>query len=66
MVAAILNILQVVADQAHLMQPEIAPFGYLLLEDAVVLASLTLGFSSWRVAQPSPFLRSRAPQSPSP
>src|SRR5579864_52428 len=34
--ASILNILQVIADQAHLLQPEVAPFGYSVLEFAVV------------------------------
>ncbi|MFH0890582.1 MAG: hypothetical protein V1856_00940 [Candidatus Liptonbacteria bacterium] len=47
--AAILNILQIIADQMHFMQPEIAPFGYLLLEDAVGVASLFLGYCSWRI-----------------
>ncbi len=47
--AAFLNTLQVVADQAHLMQPETAPFGYLLLEDTVVIASVALAYFSWRV-----------------
>jgi len=48
--AAVLNILQVIADQAHLMQPEVAPSGYLVLEDMVVLVSLILGFFSWQIA----------------
>lgn len=47
--AAILNILQIIADQTHLMQPEIAPLGYLLLEDAVGLLSLFLGYFSWKI-----------------
>ena len=41
-VAGMLNILQVVADQAHLMQPEIAPLGYSALEVSVVIISLAL------------------------
>lgn len=45
--AAILNILQVLADQAHLMQPEVAPFGYSVLEGMVVIASLALAYFSW-------------------
>jgi len=49
--AAILNILQVFADQAHLMQPEVAPFGYSILEGMVVIASLALAYSSWAVRQ---------------
>ena len=49
--AAILNILQVLADQAHLMQPEVAPFGYSVLEGMVVIASLALAYFSWAVRQ---------------
>jgi hypothetical protein len=45
--AAILNILQVIADQTHLLQPEVAPWGYSVLEDLVVLASLALAYFSW-------------------
>ena len=41
-IAGILNILQVIADQAHLLQPEVAPLGYSLLEGLVVIASLAL------------------------
>ncbi|MCR4283118.1 MAG: hypothetical protein NUV72_08850, partial [Bauldia sp.] len=44
--AAILNVLQAIADQTHMMQPEVAPFGYLVLEDLVVLASLVLAYFS--------------------
>jgi hypothetical protein len=47
--AAVLNILQVLADQVHLMQPEIAPFGYSVLEGMVVIASLALAYFSWAV-----------------
>jgi hypothetical protein len=50
---ATLNILQVIADQAHLMQPETATFGYLVLEDAVVFVSLILGFFSWKIIKAS-------------
>jgi hypothetical protein len=50
-VAAILNGLQVLADQAHLMQPEVAPFGYSVLEGMVVIASLVLAYFSWAVRQ---------------
>jgi hypothetical protein len=47
--AAVLNILQVLADQGHLMQPEVAPFGYSVLEGMVVIASVALAyFSSFR------------------
>jgi hypothetical protein len=49
--AAILNILQVFADQAHLMQPEVAPFGYSILEGIVVIASLALAYFSWAARQ---------------
>jgi hypothetical protein len=49
--AAILNILQVFADQAHLMQPEVAPFGYSILEGMVVIASLALAYLSWAARQ---------------
>jgi hypothetical protein len=45
--AAILNIVQVVADQTHLLQPEVAPWGYSVLEGLVVLASLSLAYFSW-------------------
>jgi len=41
-VAGTLNILQVIADQAHLLQPEVAPLGYSLLEGLAVIASLVL------------------------
>ena len=49
--AATLNILQVIADQAHLMQPEVAPLGYSLLEGAVVIACLALAYFAWNVKQ---------------
>ena len=49
--AAILNILQVLADQAHLMQPEVAPLGYSILEGMVVIASVALAYSSWAARQ---------------
>jgi hypothetical protein len=58
--AAILNILQVFADQAHLMQPEIASFGYSILEGMVVIASVALAYSSWAARQAA---RMPAPQS---
>jgi hypothetical protein len=45
--AAILNIVQVIADQAHLMQLEVAPLGYSLLEGMVVIASVALVYFSW-------------------
>jgi hypothetical protein len=49
--AAILNILQVIADQTHLMQPEVAPLGYSLLEGMVVIASISLAYFSWAVSR---------------
>jgi hypothetical protein len=47
--AGALNILQVYADQAHLMQPQVAPLGYSLLEGAVALVSLVLIYFAWKV-----------------
>lgn len=47
--AAILNILQVVADQTQMMQPEVAPLGYSILEAMVASASLALAYFSWNV-----------------
>lgn len=47
--AAILNILQVIADQAHLLQPEVAPLGYSMLEGTVVLFSLTIIYFSLKL-----------------
>jgi hypothetical protein len=49
LIAGSLNILQVLADQFHLMQPEIAPLYYLLMEDAVALFSLVLIYSSFGI-----------------
>lgn len=48
-VAAILNILQVIADQTHMMQPEVAPFGYSMLEGTVVITSLLLAYFAWAI-----------------
>lgn len=48
-IAAILNILQVIADQIHLMQPEVATLGYSLLEGTVALISVVLAYFSWRI-----------------
>lgn len=45
----VLNILQVIADQLHLMQPEVAPLSYSLLEYSVVIVSLVLIYFSLRV-----------------
>jgi hypothetical protein len=44
--AGILNIVQVVADQAHLMQPQVAPLGYTMLEFTVAAVSLALVYFS--------------------
>ncbi len=41
-IAGILNILQIIADQLHLMQPEVAPLGYTLLEYTVGVVALFL------------------------
>jgi len=49
LIAAVLNILQVIADQLHLMQPEIAPLGYTLLEYAVGVVALFLIYFSLKV-----------------
>ncbi len=51
MCAAVLNIVQIVADQLHLMQPEIAPLGYTVLEYAVGIVSLALLYFVWKVYQ---------------
>lgn len=37
--------------ETHLMQPEVAPLGYLLLENAVGFLSIILGYYSWRILQ---------------
>ncbi len=50
-VAGTLNILQVIADQAHLMQPEIAPLGYSVLEGMVGIASLALIYFSLKIQE---------------
>jgi hypothetical protein len=48
-VAGVLNILQVIADQLHLMQPEVAPLGYTLLEFTVAAISVGLIYLSLKV-----------------
>ena len=58
--AAVLNILQVLADQVHLMQPEVATFGYSILEGMVVIASVALAYFSWAARQAA---RTPTPQS---
>lgn len=52
-VAATLNIIQIFADQLHLMQPEVAPIGYTLLEGSVGLVSLILIYYSRQVIKQS-------------
>lgn len=47
--AAFLNIVQIAADQLHLMQPEIAPLGYTLLEYSVGIFALMLAYFAWNV-----------------
>lgn len=49
LVAAVLNILQVIADQAHLMQPQVASLGYSLLEGSVAVVSIALIYLAWNV-----------------
>lgn len=49
LIAAMLNIIQVIADQLHLMQPEVAPLGYSLLEYSVVIVSIVLAYFSWKI-----------------
>lgn len=51
-IAAVLNILQIVADQTHMMQPEVAPLGYALLEYCVGVVSLGLIYFAWKVLRP--------------
>lgn len=48
-VAAGLNLFQIVADQVHLMQPEVAPLGYSLLEYSVGVLALALVYFAWKV-----------------
>ena len=45
---------KVVADQSHLLQPEIAPFSYSILQSMIVIASVALAYFSWVVYQNSP------------
>lgn len=47
--AGILNILQIFADQLHLMQPEVAPLSYNLLEYSVGVIALILIYFAWKV-----------------
>lgn len=52
--AAILNLIQIVADLTHMMQPESAPWGYVALELSVGLLSLFLIYFSREVLRGSP------------
>lgn len=47
--AGVLNILQIVADQMHLMQPETATLAYTLLEYSLGLFALLLIYFAWKV-----------------
>jgi hypothetical protein len=58
--AAVLNILQVLADQAHLMQPEVVPLSYSILEGMVVIASVGLAYFSWTARQAARILTPRS------
>jgi len=49
LVAGVMNIFQVIADQMHLMQPEVATLSYSLLEYAVAVISLVLIYFAWRI-----------------
>jgi hypothetical protein len=46
-----LNILQILADQFHLMQPEVAPLAYSLLEYSVGILSIVLIYFAWDVTR---------------
>lgn len=48
-IAGVLNIFQIIADQLHLMQPEVAPFVYTLLEYSVGVFALALIYFAWKV-----------------
>lgn len=52
--AAILNLLQIVADLTHMMQPETAPWNYVALELSVGLLALFLIYFSREVLRGSP------------
>jgi hypothetical protein len=50
-VAGALNIILIFADQLHLLQPEVAPLGYTLLEYSDGLVSIVLIYFAWKVRQ---------------
>ena len=54
--AAVLNIFQIIADQTHMMQPEVAPFAYSLLEYSVGVVSLGLMYFAWKILRPKAVL----------
>jgi hypothetical protein len=63
-VAAVLNIVMVIADQAHLMQPEAATLGYSMLEGLDVVASVALAYFARHVTEGSVAERQAAEKSP--
>lgn len=61
--AGVLNLLQILADLTHMMQPESAPWSYVALELSVGLLSLFLIYFSREVLRSSPsFHTSIAPR----
>lgn len=52
--AAVLNLLQIVADLTHMMQPEIAPWNYVALELSVGFLAFLLIYFSREVLRGSP------------
>jgi hypothetical protein len=51
MTAAVLNILFVIADQIHLLQPEVATPLYSMIEIAGAAVSIALLYFAWKVRQ---------------
>ncbi|MFA6459315.1 MAG: hypothetical protein WCV79_02890 [Candidatus Paceibacterota bacterium] len=47
--AAVLNIIFVIADQTHLLQPEVATTLYSIIEGVGVIVSVTLVYFAWKV-----------------
>lgn len=52
--AGILNMIQIAADLLHLMQPERAPLGYIVLELSVGLISLVMIYLAWGLNKEEP------------
>lgn len=50
-ISAVLNIFFVIADQLHLLQPEIATLLYSSIEGAGVIVSVVLIYFAWKVRQ---------------